>query len=81
MAGSGPRKGLQYFSLMLSFGATLVVAMYYGYRAGQWLDARFGTAPWLALVGIMMGVTVGFRHLVRELLRAEKLDRDNGGAR
>jgi len=78
-AGRSP-KGWQYFSLMLSFGATLVVAMFFGYRGGQWLDARFGSEPWLALVGIMMGVVVGFRHLVRELLRAEKQDRDGGAS-
>jgi hypothetical protein len=31
---------------------------------GGWLDRRFGTSHW-ALVGVVLGVTVGFWHLLQ----------------
>jgi hypothetical protein len=31
---------------------------------GQWCDGRFGTTPWLAIVGFVLGMTVAIIHLV-----------------
>ncbi len=32
--------------------------------AGQWLDAKFGTTPWITLVGFGLGLTLAIMHLV-----------------
>lgn len=33
--------------------------------AGWWLDGKFATAPWLAVVGVLLGSVVGFWNLWR----------------
>jgi F0F1-type ATP synthase assembly protein I len=33
--------------------------------AGFWLDGRFGTSPWIALVGALLGFAAGMTHLLR----------------
>ena len=43
------------------FAVTLLVCLF----AGQWLDRRLGTGPWLMLVGMVVGGGVGFWTLVR----------------
>ena len=50
-------------------GFTLLGAMALGYYGGRYLDGLAGTGPWLSLVGFIMGVTAGFRVLIRDVLR------------
>ena len=71
-------------SLAFSFGLTLLLAMFLGFTAGGWLDRRLGTDPWLALLGLVLGVAAGFRILFRDLLRefndgGPRGGRDDGG--
>jgi len=42
---------------MLGFGAI-----------GYWLDARFGTKPWLLLAGLVLGMIGGFVNFFRLVL-------------
>lgn len=35
---------------------------------GRWLDQRFGTEPWLLLVGVLVGAVGGFASLYRQLV-------------
>ena len=46
-------------------GTELVVTVLAGFLVGQWLDGRFGTGPWLMLLGAMSGITVGLYQLIR----------------
>jgi len=48
------------------------VAICIGFFAGRWLDGRFHTAPWLSVVGLLIGVASGFRELIRIARRVEK---------
>lgn len=68
----------------ISIGIELVVSVVIGLVAGAWLDRRFGTGPWLTLVGIMVGSAAGFRSLIqygkRAQARAEKEDREQADA-
>lgn len=32
---------------------------------GYWLDATWGTRPWLTMVGAALGPAIGFWHLIR----------------
>ena len=31
---------------------------------GYWLDQRWGTKPWLLIVGAILGMAVGMKHLL-----------------
>ncbi|MFS8641322.1 MAG: AtpZ/AtpI family protein, partial [Symbiobacteriaceae bacterium] len=55
------------FELAFSFAGTMLAGMAIGYYGGRWLDAWWGTEPWLQLVGLMLGVVAAFRALWRTL--------------
>jgi F0F1-type ATP synthase assembly protein I len=59
--GSSP---FQYVGL----GFELVVPLLVGLFGGQWLDRRFGTAPWLLLAGVIVGAIAGFLSLYRRIV-------------
>jgi F0F1-type ATP synthase assembly protein I len=48
--------GLQFAGTFLATGAL-----------GWWLDGKFGTSPWLLLVGIFLGAGGGFYSLVLQV--------------
>ena len=60
-------------------GLELVLSVLLGLFAGQFLDKRLHTAPWLMLVGLAYGIAAGIRGLYRAAARAtreaEELDR------
>ena len=39
---------------------------------GWWLDRRLGTTPWLTLVGVALGFTLGLYRLIRFAKRTMK---------
>ena len=43
---------------------------------GVWLDNRWGTTPWLAMGGTVIGSVGGFVRLLQMLRRFENLDQD-----
>lgn len=49
-------------------GLTFVVAVLLGLYAGQWLDRRFGTAPWLMIAGVFLGAGGAFYGMYRRLM-------------
>ena len=51
----------------MEFGVAVVVF----FLGGKALDATFSTAPWLTLLGSLVGVAAGTYLLVRTALRAE----------
>ena len=44
---------------------------------GHWLDKQWGTAPWLVLVGTILGFSIGMLHLMRWSAKLKK-DLDEG---
>ena len=53
-------------------GIELVLSVLVGLYGGKWLDHRFGTGPWLTLVGFGFGVAAGFRALYRAAQQANR---------
>jgi F0F1-type ATP synthase assembly protein I len=48
-------------------GIELGLSVMIGLIGGQWLDKRFGTEPWLLLLGLVFGMAAGFRSVFRAL--------------
>jgi ATP synthase protein I len=46
-------------------GLTLVISTVLGLWGGYALDRWLGTAPWLMLVGLLLGIASGFVNLFR----------------
>jgi len=44
----------------------------FGTAAGYFADDRFGTKPWLLVVGAMVGMTLGTYGFVKALQQAER---------
>ena len=68
-------KGLAGFATLgLEFALSVLVGLF----GGRWLDARLGTAPWLAIVGFGFGVAAGVRAIYRAA-RAANLEAEREG--
>ncbi len=52
-------------------GLQFVVSMLGGLYAGQWLDRKLGTAPWLLMVGVFAGAGLSFYSMYRKLMAAQ----------
>ena len=65
-ASSGPSAS-EFAGVGLQFAASIVLCLF----AGQWLDRKLGTAPWLLIVGVFFGAGAGFHSLYRKLMAAQ----------
>ena len=69
----GPRGGRRLNALtFLSVGIELALSTVIGLLGGRWIDGKLGTSPWLMLLGLVLGVTAGFRSLIRTARRARE---------
>lgn len=59
-----------------AIGFQLAIAVVVGVMAGRWLDARWGTTPWMTIAGMLLGSGAGFWNLIR-LLKWKDKDRDS----
>ncbi len=50
-----------------AIGLQLAISVVVGVMAGRWLDERWGTTPWLTIVGMLLGSTAGFWNQIRLL--------------
>lgn len=48
----------------LQFAVSIIISVY----AGQWLDRRFDTAPWLMLLALLLGAGGTFYSIYRKLM-------------
>jgi F0F1-type ATP synthase assembly protein I len=70
----GPQGGklLKATARLASVGIELSISTVIGLLGGQWLDGKLDTAPWLMIVGLVLGVTAGFRSLIRTAKQASR---------
>jgi len=53
---------------LVGIGFELVVPLLVGLFGGQWLDRRFGTAPWLLVGGAILGGAAGMLNVYRRVV-------------
>ena len=53
------------WAIALGAGSEFVAYALIGVVAGTWLDNKFGSAPWCALVGSVGAITLGLYRFVR----------------
>jgi ATP synthase protein I len=58
-------------------GFELAGCILLGLFAGQWVDKRLGTAPWLLILGVFIGAAAGIFNLYRILTTAERRARSH----
>jgi ATP synthase protein I len=69
-------------SFLSSVGISMVAATLIGLAMGYYLDKWLGTAPWLTLAFLMLGIVSGFRNIYiltsRELKRQDQEKQEKG---
>lgn len=63
------------------FGLTWALSVLFFLLIGYWLDGRWGTLPWLTLLGALIGAAGGFLSLYRGLTAAAAADEREREAR
>ncbi|MEZ6017001.1 MAG: AtpZ/AtpI family protein [Planctomycetota bacterium] len=56
------KSSFQYAGVGMQFGFTICIFA----LVGNWMDGRFGTAPWLLLVGVLLGFGGGTYSLLKK---------------
>lgn len=56
----------------LGVGLQMLVGVVLGYFGGDWLDKRYGWAPWGVLVCVMLGLAAGMYLLIKDAIRMNK---------
>ena len=66
------RQAARYAGVGLQFAASIVVFL----LAGQWLDRRLGTDPWMLLIGVFVGAGAAFFSMYRRLMADLRRDEE-----
>ena len=68
------KKMLKQLGHASTLGLQVALAIFIGLAIGVWLDRRFGTFPWLALVFMIFGIVAGFLNYYRFIQRQQRED-------
>ncbi len=66
------RKAIGPIALIIQLGATIVVATMLPLFIGIWLDNRLNTAPWITLVGLVLGIVLAVTSVYRTISSSYK---------
>ena len=63
LLGPEGRAQLRTLGRVGSIGVELAVFIVLGYFGGQYLDSKLGSGPWLAWIGLFLGLAAGMKSL------------------
>jgi ATP synthase protein I len=66
-ASEGGASGAEFAGIGLQFAISILGGVY----AGQWLDKKLGSAPWLLMIGLFLGAGLSFYSMYRKLMAAQ----------
>jgi F0F1-type ATP synthase assembly protein I len=69
-AKDGGLSGIDFAAIPFQLAMCLLAGVY----AGQWLDKKLGSAPWLLLIGVFVGAGLGFYSIYVKLMAAQARD-------
>lgn len=72
---SGGLSGADFAGVGIQFAVAIIGFLF----AGQWLDARLGTGPWLTIAGVFLGAGAAFYNMYRKISAAQKRDDEERG--
>lgn len=62
------------FSLLFRIGMLIVGNILFFFALSLWLAKTFGFGKWMLLLGVLLGVFMGFYCIFREIKNLEKLE-------
>ena len=62
-----------------SVGLEMAVAVVAGLLLGMWLDRKLGAAPWMMILGLVLGFTTGMRGVWRHVAAADRAVKESEG--
>jgi len=68
------KKMIKQLGVASTLGLQVAFAIFIGLGIGVWLDSRFGTFPWLALVFMIFGIVAGFLNYYRFIRKQQRED-------
>ena len=66
---------------LMGLGVQFVVAILLFLYLGTWLDRKFGTAPWMMLLGTFVGAGAGFYSLYRAMVEENRIQDEEASRR
>jgi F0F1-type ATP synthase assembly protein I len=66
------RRWISEFGPYLTMGMQLAIAVVAFFFLGRWLDSVFDTAPWLMVIGLLIGTVGGFMSFFRSVVAMGK---------
>jgi len=68
------RNGRRFYQTLSasSVGLELGLSVVFGVLFGRWLDGKLGTAPWLMIGLLVLGLVAGFRSVMRAVRRLDR---------
>jgi len=68
------RNGRRFYQTLSasSVGLELGLSVVFGVLFGRWLDGKLGTAPWLMIAFLALGLVAGFRSVLRAVRRLDR---------
>jgi ATP synthase protein I len=73
---NAPLRTYRMLATASSIGMSLVVAIFLGLFGGMWLDKRLDTRPLFLIIGLLLGITAGFRNVIVISQRIDKAQRE-----
>ena len=69
-ARDGGLSGIDFAAIPFQLAICILAGVY----AGQWLDKKLGSAPWLLIVGVFLGAGLSFYSIYVKLTAAQAHD-------
>jgi len=66
------KKAIKALGILSTVGLAMALSIAIGAYGGYLLDKKFGTSPWLSLIGLGMGIVAAFRNLYVMYKRTKK---------